>query len=390
MKNISLRMRLTLYIVLLLTGLCALLTALSMYNADRSFVVPNLVNEAGENEQEELFSQTPDGAYKIELIPEDADPAGDDDLAVLLLDAQTSFKTVSICIMIAVIIGGGILTYFILGRALKPLGRLSTEIENMTENGLSQPIGGFQTNDEVGCLAASFNQMLKRLDKAFSDQKRFSSDAAHELKTPLAAIKTNIDVLHLDDHPANEDYEKTIQVVEKQTGRMIKLVDNLFTMTAQRSYDFNDTVDFDRMFDNILSELMPRIREKKLSVTVQPMGIKTTANSVMLTRAFSNLVENAVKYNVDGGKIQVCANTDGKQYTISISDTGIGIPQEKLDDIFAPFYRIDKSRSKTEGAGLGLSIASEIIHRHGGTITAAVEHGKTVFFVTLPVIFTGS
>ena len=167
---------------------------------------------------------------------------------------------------------------------------------------------------------------------------------------------------------------------------MMTLVDNLFAMTAQHSYDFNDTVDFDRMFRDIIAELTPRIREKNLEINLHHSGFHITANSVMLTRAFSNLVENAVKYNIEGGRIDISTESEDKRYVITIADNGIGIPPEKLENIFKPFYRADESRSGTEGAGLGLAIASEIITTHGGTISARSQDGQTVFTVMLPII----
>lgn len=108
-------------------------------------------------------------------------------------------------------------------------------------------------------------------------------------------------------------------------------------------------------------------------------------NVVMLTRAFSNLVENAVKYHVENGRIVIRTESDGVWDTITVADNGIGIPPEKLEWIFKPFYRADESRSQTEGAGLGLAIVSEIIAGHGGSISAKSGNGETVFTVLLPV-----
>lgn len=385
MNKISLRIRLTLYIVLLLTFVCVLLTALSIYNANQAFVIPYLSVDPEADSPEEKSPLTPDTPPEIYMVP-DGESTPDTEGTVVVTEARKEFNTFSLWIMAAVIMGGGVTAYFLLGRALKPLRRLSDEIGEITENELSQPIEDFPAQDEIGSLADSFNRMLARLDTAFAEQKRFSSDAAHELKTPLAAIKTNIDVLRLDAVPEPEDYEKTLGIIERQTKRMIKLVDNLFAMTAQRGYDFNDKVDFDKMFSDILEELAPRICEKKLAAVLHPGGFQTTANSIMLTRAFSNLVENAVKYNVDGGRIDIQTESDGKQYIITVSDNGIGIPAEKLEHIFKPFYRADESRSETEGAGLGLAIVSEVISRHGGTISVQSQNGKTVFTVILPVL----
>lgn len=387
LRKISIRVRLTIYIVVLLTCVCVLLTGLSIYNANQSFVVPFLVSEvdgkerfAGEQPPDVEGGQAPGIVFQADDVPGQDGPG-----TIIITQKKKDFNMSSLWIMAAVILGGGLSTYFLLGRALEPLQRLSVEIGEMTERELSQRIEGYPAQDEIGSLAESFNRMLARLDKAFSEQKRFSSDAAHELKTPLAVIKTNLDVLRLDDAPDVEEYEKTLGVVERQTNRMMKLVDGLFAMTSQRGYELDENVDFDRMFGDIIAELEPRIREKNLEVVLLPGGLQTMGNVVMLTRAFSNLVENAVKYHVENGRIVIRTESDGVWDTITVADNGIGIPPEKLEWIFKPFYRADESRSQTEGAGLGLAIVSEIIAGHGGSISAKSGNGETVFTVLLPV-----
>lgn len=402
MKKLSLRMRLTLFTVLLLAGVSVVFTLSTIYNANFSYVVPLMDAAVPDSVTVETSPFAEEGAPAVPAqeaeinaysehysIEDSAAARGEMAAAVSIVSTSTAqFNATSVWIMLAITLSGGVLTYFLLGRALRPVHDLSTEIQGVTENELSQPISGFDAHDEIGSLADSFNTMLSRLDKAFTDQKRFSSDAAHELKTPLAAIKTNIDVLQLSEDPTTEEYKQTIQVVKNQTSRMIRLVDDLFAISSQRDYDFNDAVDFDSMFSDITAQLAPRIAEKKLSVHIEPGGLVTTGNSVMLTRAFSNLIENAVKYNVDGGKIDIASSAGDKGYTFTITDTGIGIPQEKLEHIFDPFYRADDSRSrKIGGAGLGLAIAKDIIRRHGGTVAAAPgKKTGTVFTVTLPRI----
>lgn len=387
LRKISIRVRLTIYIVVLLTCVCVLLTGLSIYNANQSFVVPFLVSEV-DGKERSAEEQPPDvegGQAPSIVFQADDVPGQDGPGTIIITQKKKDFNMSSLWIMAAVILGGELSTYFLLGRALEPLQRLSVEIGEMTERELSQRIEGYPAQDEIGSLAESFNRMLARLDKAFSEQKRFSSDAAHELKTPLAVIKTNLDVLRLDDAPDVEEYEKTLGVVERQTNRMMKLVDGLFAMTSQRGYELDENVDFDRMFSDIIAELEPRIREKNLEVVLQPGGLQTMGNVVMLTRAFSNLVENAVKYHVENGRIVIRTESDGVWDTITVADNGIGISPEKLEWIFKPFYRADESRSQTEGAGLGLAIVSEIIAGHGGRISAKSGNGETVFTVLLPV-----
>ena len=307
LNRLPIRVRLTLYVVMLLSCVCTLLTAFAIYNANQTFVIP-LSSDL--SDREENMPRSSSGTPELYMVPDTASDGNES--SILITKAGNDFNSFSLWVMAAVICIGGFSTYFLLGRALKPLRSLSDEIGEITENELSQRIEGFISNDEIGSLADSFNQMLVRLDKAFSDQKRFSSDAAHELKTPIAVMKTNLDVLRLDERPTLEAYDKTICVMERQTKRMAALVDNLFAMTTQGGYEFNDELDFDEMFAGIVSELESRINEKKLTVVLHPCEYRIIANSVMLTRAFSNLVENAVKYNVVCGSIDMYVQSNGK------------------------------------------------------------------------------
>ena len=394
MRKLSLRMRLTLFTMLLLVGVSVIFTLSTIYNAQFSYVVPYLDSDIDFKELEvsgnidssvtasqAASADVPDEAGGYELYTPDQMAA-----MTVMSSSTAQFNSISLWIMLAIILGGGLLTYFLLGRALKPVRDLSARIEGITEHELSLRVDEGKARDEISSLAHSFNTMLSRLAKAFSGRKRFASDAAHELKTPLAAIKANIDVLQLSGDPTAEEYRRTIHVVQKQTSRMIRLVDDLFAISSQRDYDFSDAVDFDSMFSDITAQLAPRIAEKELSIHIEPGGLVTTGNSVMLMRAFSNIIENAVKYNVAGGSITIASCADDKKYTFTITDTGVGIPEEKREHIFEAFYRADDSRSrKIGGAGLGLAITKDIVERHGGTVSAAPgKNGGTALAVTLP------
>ncbi len=394
MRKLSLRMRLTLFTMLLLVGVSVIFTLSTIYNAQFSYVVPYLDSDIDFKELEvsgNIDSSVTASQAASADVPDDAGGyelyTPDQMAAMTVMSSSTAqFNSISLWIMLAIILGGGLLTYFLLGRALKPVRDLSAQIEGITEHELSLRVDEGKARDEISSLAHSFNTMLSRLAKAFSGRKRFASDAAHELKTPLAAIKANIDVLQLSGDPTAEEYRRTIHVVQKQTSRMIRLVDDLFAISSQRDYDFSDAVDFDSMFSDITAQLAPRIAEKELSIHIEPGGLVTTGNSVMLMRAFSNILENAVKYNVAGGSITIASCADDKKYTFTITDTGVGIPEEKREHIFEAFYRADDSRSrKIGGAGLGLAITKDIVERHGGTVSAAPgKNGGTALAVTLP------
>lgn len=283
---------------------------------------------------------------------------------------------------------GAFLIYYILKKEFSSLKKLSDEMTLINENKLSHKITGFDNGDELTLFANSFNTMLSRLDKAFESQKRFSVDASHELKTPLTVLKTNLDVLNLIENPSEEDYKYTISIFKKQTERMIDLVDSLFLTAFQKDYDLNDTIIIDNIISNVILDLDEKIIKKNISIDVTKSNIVTKGNRIMLTHAISNVVRNAVNYNKINGNIYITFEKMEKNYIIKIADTGIGIPKDKANLIFEPFFRVDESRSrKSSGAGLGLAITKEVIYRHGGKVSYIPnKDGGSIFEITLPFV----
>lgn len=400
MKKLSLRMRLTLITVLVISAMALVLTLISMQNVGvlvvsmESAVVSANAHEAS---PELYYQQSQDNhvlgkemqTTRVDEVLMDENAAGEviypiESFAV----ARDAFNTNSLLLMLAVIIAGGVTSYFVSGWALRPVRQISDEIEGISENELNIRVKQSRQSDEIGTLARSFNKLMDRMQKAFESQKAFAGAAAHELKTPLAAIRANIDVLEMEEEGADmEEYINTIAVTKKQTDRMICLVDDLFLMSMQQEYKFEDTVNIDEMIEKILVEQNLDIRQKNIKVTHQKGGAIVRANALMLHRALANIIQNAVKYNILNGRLDITSEQDEKQVKITIADTGIGIDPQKRAHIFEPFFRVDDSRSrKIGGAGLGLYIAKESIERHGGRIEVEdnLKEGKgTIFAIRL-------
>ena len=368
-KNTSLCTRVTLISTIILIFIAITLTTLLVHNGEGSIVIP----------LDELIS-----TYDLNTV-KTGDIKSIDYNNSQRLKAM-SFKRNSYIYMTILIGLGSFLIYYTLKKEFTRLKKLSDEINMVNENKLSHRITGFDNGDELTMFANSFNTMLNRLDKAFESQKRFSVDASHELKTPLTVLKTNLDVLNLIENPSEEDYKYTVSIFKKQTERMIDLVDSLFLTAFQKEYDLNDTIIIDNIISNVIHDLEEKITEKNISISVTKSNIITKGNSIMLTHAISNVVQNAVKYNKLNGSISVTFKKGETDYKIKISDTGIGVPKNKVNDIFEPFFRVDESRSrKVSGAGLGLAITKEVIHRHGGEITYSSNiYGGSNFVITLP------
>ena len=371
-KKISLRLRLSLVTAFVLVFIIVILTLFSMYNANLSFVQP-------------LTGLSAQAVPAVPAAPENGQ-AGQSVQDVAATGAAI-FRFYSLIFMVVAVIGGSLLVYVIAGYALKPVKSLSTQINGIDGTELGKRVTGFRAKDEIHQLADSFNHMMERLEIAFLREKRFASDAAHELKTPLTVIKTNLDVLELDKSPTEEEYRLTLGVLRKQSDRMIRLVDDLFAMVALGEAPLTDVVPLDQLLSEIIDELKPLMDEKHLDVSTQVVPCTVRANHGMLLRGFSNILENAIKYNLDGGSIEVSSRIGDGVCSICISDTGIGIPPEQAEHIFEPFYRVDPSRSRQiGGAGLGLAIARTIMEHHGGSLCyLPAETPGSSFEAKLPI-----
>lgn len=392
-KNISLRMQITIITTMILVIVATLLTGISVYNANQNLVEP-IYSVITTNPITSSKYTNPSNPSSFDYLNETAEgiiPAetiGDIASAAEVIAAGTnSFKSLALGYMLLIIILGVGMIYYVLGKFLNPVKHLSHEIESINENRLSQRLVGFNTSGELQELSYSFNMMLDRLDRAFENQKRFSSDAAHELKTPLTVLKTKLDVLAMDSNIEVEDYQNFVEVTKKQTERMINLVDHLFILSAQQDYDLSDDVFLDYLFIEILDDLKIKIKEKELTVEYEPCDVTIKSNQTMLTHAFSNLIQNAIKYNYNKGKINIKTTVEDSCVTVEVIDTGIGIPEEKSKHIFDAFYCVDPSRSrKFGGAGLGLAITKDVINRHDGEIKYLPNpDGGSIFKVILPL-----
>lgn len=303
-------------------------------------------------------------------------------------EAKRGFSAQSIMYMLFVILGGSALSYYVTGKSLKPLELLNKQVKNITIHNLSNTLLVPPSRDEIADLTQSFNDMTDKLRDAFLTQRRFSASAAHELRTPLAILQTKIDVFRKKNKQTNEDYEALITIFEKQISRLRGLVGNLLDMTNMNDERERTWLSLRDMFEDIICELSCIAKRKNITLLSYCDDCTMFGNVDLLYRAFYNLVENAIKYNIVGGIVQIYAvNTRKEQVEIQICDSGIGIPDEMKKHIFEPFYRVDKSRSRElGGAGLGLSIVDSIITLHGGDITVSdnIDRG-TCFKIVIAI-----
>lgn len=384
MKKLSLRMRLTLLSALVMASVAVILTSMFLFGADRIFV-RDLEQKMTFQPQDIIIT-----SVKKEGVPnENMDLQ---EVTVSLKKAGTQFNLWGMAALFLVLILGTGATWLMAGHVLKPLKELSSAIEEIGGNDLSNRVEIQGRQDEIGRLARSFNHMMDKVSASFERQKRFSASAAHELKTPLATILVNLEVLELDGKTSPDRMEKVLTIVKANTERMIRLVEDLMRLTSDKDHEMEEKVELSEVFAITLYELSPLIRKKDLTVSIENTpDISLTGSRVMLYRVMSNLLENAAKYNREHGSISIATGRDDNGVTVKIEDTGIGIPEEALPHIFEPFYRVDQSRSRAVGgAGLGLPLVKDIVEKHGGEVTVKSAAGEgTTFILRFPASYRG-
>ena len=302
------------------------------------------------------------------------------------------FLTKGLMVTGIIILLSSICTYFISRQALLPLRRLSQEVNKIEVQNLSEALEVPATNDEISRLTVSFNKMLARLDEAFTAQKQFSANAAHELRTPLAVIQTNLEVFARREAPALKDYQEIFSMLQEQTGRLSHLAEILLDMTGVQTVERSERISLAALTDEVFCDLASVAEQKEVELIQQEGDCIITGSYLLLYRAVYNLVENAIKYNKEYGYVKVSLDADHQFATIMVEDNGIGIPEEAQEHIFERFYRVDKSHSREiGGTGLGLAIARNAVIAHRGAIKVFSEEGEgTTFTVRIPLIYTAS
>jgi heavy metal sensor kinase len=283
--------------------------------------------------------------------------------------------------------GGGV---FLARRVLKPVDEMTQKARSIEEHDLSQRIE-VKTKDELGRLASTLNEMIERLEKAFTLQKQFTGDASHELRAPLAIIEAE-STLTLQKDRTKKEYQQSLETVSQEARRMSRIVDQLLALA--RADSTGEKLSFRRVN---LSQLVTKLsadvemlcRDKSLKFELGQMeNLVVKGDRVKLRQLLLNILDNAIRYTPCGKEISVSVQAEGEMAVVSISDTGIGILPEDLPHIFERFYRVDKARSRSEGgSGLGLAIAKHITEIHGGRIEVDSKVGTgSTFRVYIPLI----
>ena len=377
--KLSLQWRLTLITTLCIAVICGCLTLFVYGNG--VYYIDSL--------QHTVDTQLGDGsnATSAEIyigIPDDAWDDFVSDFSVQVYNNKANYKKNSLLFSALMALAGGVATYFISGRALKPLCEFSDKIEEVQAQNLSDSRIEESSVAELNRLSVSYNRMLARLSEAFKTQRQFTANAAHEFRTPLAVMQLQLDLYNSTEHPTNDACaQQTIRMMTEQNERLSRMVKTLLDMSELQTVARDDEIALDALVEEVLADLEPLAQEKTIHLTAQCDAVTMTGSDILLYRLVYNLVENAIKYNTPGGTVTVGVAQQDKHIRLTVADTGTGIPEDLKERVFEPFFRLDKSRSRAlGGVGLGLALVREIVNVHGGSISVKDNpDGGTTFEV---------
>lgn len=380
MRKISLQWRLTVITALLIAAICIFLNFL-LYRNGIYYIdsLQNVVTDHGSSaEQETLYIDIPDSEWD--------DFASQ--FAVQIYDTKAGYRRMGWFITAVVTFIGGMVTYFVSGHALKPLRDFSAKVEKVQVQNLTASVIDEKGASELVRLGDSYNKMLMRLSDAFEVQRQFTGNAAHELRTPLALMQAQLDLYNSSAHPdVDSETAETIQMAAEQTERLTKLVKTLLDMSELQTVARTDEIELGALVEEVLADLEPLARERGIALNAGCCGeLYMTGSDILIYRVVFNLVENAIRYNRDGGSVYVSVNKRDTNAVIAVRDTGRGISPEYIERVFEPFFRVDKSRSRElGGVGLGLALVREIVRLHAGSIAVSESNEEgTTFEVVFP------
>ena len=272
-------------------------------------------------------------------------------------------------------------------RALRPINEISSTAGKISTGDLSQRISTTETDSELGQLVSVLNSTFARLDAAFTQQARFTADAAHELRTPVAVMLTHTQN-GLASECLNEEHREAFDAAQRAAQRMRRLIESLLELArldAGQETLRRDECDLAQIAAENLEHIRPLAAKRGIQIRTDFSAAICRGDADRLAQVVTNLFANAVEYNQDDGEIRVASKYENGSATLVVTNTGPGISAEDLPHVFERFHRGDKARSATGHSGLGLAIAKAIVQAHSGSITVQSGSGRqTTFSISLP------
>ena len=299
---------------------------------------------------------------------------------------ETKGMTILSIIALLVLVFG----YLLAGILMKPFQKVTRSIEDITDGYLDESIS-VPDYLETELITDAFNKMLTRVRTLDDSRQEFVSNVSHELKTPLASMKVLADSLNGQEGVPVELYQEFMQDITSEIDRENQIITDLLSLVKmdKKVADLNITqVNINELLEQLLKRLRPIAAQKNVELILDSFRpVNAEVDATKLSLAFSNLIENGIKYNNENGWVRVSLNADHKYFYVTVADSGIGIPEESIAHIFERFYRVDKSHSREiGGTGLGLAIARSAIVMHRGAIRVySKENEGTTFSVRIPL-----
>lgn len=367
--RIPIRIKFTAMTMFILTGCCLGLTVFTNISAKRmSLNIAETTIPAVSLEQQ--VDGQPIDMPTMDLAP--SVDAVDEQVRAEQERLLTQYYISSAGYMLVIILLGGVAAYYFSGKGLTSLKELNKKMKTSSVATLSEELPVPPSNDEIAELTESFNKMKHQLNESFIFQQQFSANVAHELRTPLTVLNTKLEVFKRKNPEMAETSEVLVTDLTKQVARLSDMVEKLLQLTNDYSSEEYSSIIASDLFESIASDLKDRLMDKEIQLALPTEDHVIEGELDLLYQAFYNLLENSIKYNKQQGSISIVTTESADETTVSIMDTGCGIPKSQREDVFRTLYRVDKARNRDAsvgGFGLGLAIVKKIIDKHQGQIT---------------------
>ena len=290
--------------------------------------------------------------------------------------------------LFTVVVIGAAVSWYGADLALKPVRKMTKVITEFQSQDLKTEIPLPRVRDENYDLILAFNQMTQRLNQAFEREKRITADIAHEFRTPLAVLLTKYEVLEMAKPQEVEAYERVIAVSKEKVEYLARMTNDMLQLYRDTRKPREELLDLQSELTRLTVDFEAFAREKQVNLELLCRQLPIHADPVLFRQMIGNLIDNGIRYNQPGGQVTIETETEGEDLLIRISDNGIGIPPEKLDKIFEPFYRVDDSRNKQSGGnGLGLAFSDMAAQAcHGSIHVENVQPRGCRFTLRLPIL----
>lgn len=304
---------------------------------------------------------------------------------------EVQWQLITIFLFIGIIIT--LISFMVATYINRPIGKLTRAVNRMAKGDLSTRVKIY-TKDEIGQLAQAFDKMGHELERYDKRLKSFVANASHELRSPLSSIKVMVESLLNEKEPDYKITREFLTDINKEIDRLTRLIKNLMELTRMDKMKELNRTEFNLtdLIEEVVEKLKPLAKQKQLTVNIRaPQNFEVYMDYERIFRMVANLVDNAFKYNVDNGVVEISCKREDNNVVLTISDTGIGIPEENIHSIFERFVRVEKSRTRGSGGfGLGLALVKEIVELHKGKIEveSTINEGTT-FKVILPDVKHG-